>query len=73
MIYNPYTPQRPDRADEWVESAENEPEETDREWPDEPGDEQCKDIFQEVAQAPLRKPLGKCVTEIAHDGVHWRL
>ena len=27
MIYNPYTPQHPDRAEEWVESAENEPDE----------------------------------------------
>lgn len=25
MIYNSYTPQHPDRAEEWVESAENEP------------------------------------------------
>lgn len=73
MIYNPYTPQYPNRPDEWVESAENEPDETDGTLPDEPGDEQCQDIFQQVENAPLRKPLGKCVTEIAPDGTHWRL
>ena len=50
-------------------TAENEPEET---WPDEPGDEQCADIFEQVEQAPLVKPTGPCV-ELDNNGVTWRV
>lgn len=43
--------------DQWTESAENEPDE----WPDEPGDEQCLTIFEQVEQAPLVKSQPKSV------------
>lgn len=42
------------------------------EWPDEPGDEQCADIFEQVEQAPLVKPTGPCV-ELNNNGVTWRV
>ena len=43
------------------------------EWPDEPGDEQCADIFEQVEQAPLVKPTGPCVVEIMPNGQHWKV
>jgi len=44
--------------DEWTDSAENEPEvETDK--------------FEQRDTAVLVKPRGKCVVEVAHDGVKW--
>ena len=54
---------------ERTESAENEPDE----WPDEPGDEQCADIFEQVEQAPLVKPTGPCVKLKDHNGVEWNI
>ena len=68
MIYSGYMPTNQDRGDEWAESAENEPDE----WPDEPGDEECADIFEQVEQAPLVKPTGPCV-ELNNNGVTWRV
>ena len=43
------------------------------EWPEEKGDDQCLTIFEQVEQAQLVKPRGKCVKETAHDGVVWNL
>jgi hypothetical protein len=45
--------------DEWTESAENEPDELDK--------------FEDRDTAQLIKPRGKCVVEIAPDGVRWDL
>ena len=45
----------------------------DDEWPEEKGDEECLSIFEQVEQAPLCKPRGKCVLEKAADGVWWKL
>ena len=55
------------KDDEWTDSAENEPDE----WPDELGDEQCADKFEQRDSAELCKPVGPCVTITAPDGVRW--
>lgn len=57
--------------DEWLDSAENAP--ADEEWPEERGDEQCLTIFDQVEQALLVKPTGKCVKETAPNGVVWNV